>query len=37
MTDIQLWIIMFSCISVGTLFGIFLGVNFKDQLIDKED
>ena len=37
MTDIQLYIIMFMCICIGTLFGIVLGVNFKDQLIDKED
>ena len=36
MTDIQLWIIMFSCISVGTLFGIALGVNLKDELVDED-
>ena len=37
MTGIQQWIIMFICISIGTLFGIVIGVNLKDQLIDKED
>jgi hypothetical protein len=36
MTDLQLWIIMFGCISVGTLFGITIGVNLKDELVDED-